>query len=1246
MGIVAAPLRKLRRSDRLLTRGTEGEDGMIKTIKIHPAIGIARLGNSPEFFIGPELPGDHTPPPPDGSYKDAQCRMKKQAARFRLFAYDENGALVQEITAADASITWTAHLANTKAAGDLFHGAGTASPGLRNQGVSRADLTIDPGPRSLTGPNQAAGFNTGMFRGVEVPLGEMRTEADGRLLILGGWGNSGSPTNTPLGTNPSNVNTFANNDGWYDDVSDGPVTAKVTLNATDFDAVGAWVICAPPKYAPGIEDIITLYDMLFQRAVDKGLLTAPVTPSFNKDIFPILDRSIKIKWLFDFSHVPGGKDHHTLSGAFPLPKAVRQPIVAQHRDPTTPANQATKDSDMPRIWSDAFDFVNGVNGALTQTQYNNMLSWAADTFTNDWTGSPPPPETQITPEGLDRAALESCVGAAFFPGIETSWTTRDVYPFRDADPDPLRLDWTLRQPGDLTKLMSIPWQSDFLDCADGDLQGGTYLLLWWPAHRPDQVWPEDGSPQTQWNRDLANSATDFIQNWHRMGMVLESGDKFLETQRQVACKSCLIVLDRTTFSNDQVSAALPTADFDDSFYVVVDGFTPAQLGVTGSNMTAAQLVGVAPVIAPIAGVGTSAQTVMLQSANLNTLQRVTFVYRVSFTDLSAFVNDTQDVALTATIQGLIAVSAITLNKQPNPFMLDGPVTWLSVDLRVFQITESDKRFGITMGNTPADAVGFIQKLLTDFNVAPALNHPFGTISKDQQTSHLELSRSVKGKRVFNFAVAQVRYQGKVLDADNVRVFFRLFTTAATGLAYHQDSTYRIFDDGSKIVPLLGVEGGEVVTIPCFATARVDSTTVSTTTQPSDEPNRKKLLASATEAHSYFGCWLDFNQTDLYVPTKSFAGDGPYNANAKSIQNAIRGLHQCLVAEINFAGQPIPVGASPAGSDKLSQRNLAIVESDNPGGVESHTVLHTFEMKVSAGAPAPGPTPNSAPAGAGIEELQGTATVAPRIPPDELMIRWYNLPRDTAVTLYMPSIDVNTLLAYAAQRYDSKRLERVDAHTIRFLIGDVTFLPVPWDQKTNIASLLTLVLPQSVKFEEFYRATVHQISGSRRRIIGSFQISIPVRRPELMLEKETRSLAVLRSIAQSIPAEDRWGAVFNTYLAGIAGRVRGVGGDPTKVLPSPDGGEAASPPTVTIKTAETTTTQKQVQLTAVASDPNGLELKYQWRVVSGSAAKIHGTTPVVDFQLAQGAGAYVFEVTVTNTAGLSATATITINYIGR
>jgi len=61
--------------------------------------------------MGPELPGDHTLPA--GGYKDAQCRLKRQVARFRLFGYDQNGNVVQEITAADGEITWTVHLATT-----------------------------------------------------------------------------------------------------------------------------------------------------------------------------------------------------------------------------------------------------------------------------------------------------------------------------------------------------------------------------------------------------------------------------------------------------------------------------------------------------------------------------------------------------------------------------------------------------------------------------------------------------------------------------------------------------------------------------------------------------------------------------------------------------------------------------------------------------------------------------------------------------------------------------------------------------------------------------------------------------------------------------------------------------------------------------------------------------------------------------------------------------------------------------
>src|SRR5579864_2925500 len=82
--------------------------------RIHPAIGVARVGNSDEFFIGPETP--YPTAPPQGGYRDAEGRLKRQAARFRVYGYDKNGNVVAELTAANSDITWTVHLANKKAA--------------------------------------------------------------------------------------------------------------------------------------------------------------------------------------------------------------------------------------------------------------------------------------------------------------------------------------------------------------------------------------------------------------------------------------------------------------------------------------------------------------------------------------------------------------------------------------------------------------------------------------------------------------------------------------------------------------------------------------------------------------------------------------------------------------------------------------------------------------------------------------------------------------------------------------------------------------------------------------------------------------------------------------------------------------------------------------------------------------------------------------------------------------------------
>jgi hypothetical protein len=79
---------------------------IVATYKIHPGIGIARLGNSDsEFYLAPETPAglpqecdangnprfgpDGTTPVLVTTFRDRQGRIKRQAARFQVFVYDE-----------------------------------------------------------------------------------------------------------------------------------------------------------------------------------------------------------------------------------------------------------------------------------------------------------------------------------------------------------------------------------------------------------------------------------------------------------------------------------------------------------------------------------------------------------------------------------------------------------------------------------------------------------------------------------------------------------------------------------------------------------------------------------------------------------------------------------------------------------------------------------------------------------------------------------------------------------------------------------------------------------------------------------------------------------------------------------------------------------------------------------------------------------------------------------------------------
>ena len=275
-------------------------DDIIVKAAIYPSIGIARVGNSlTEWYLGPEVP-DPLPLSP-GSYRDNTGALKREAARFRVYGLNASGTIVRELTCAEADIAWTVQLANKKAAWYGFQLAldipeasaqGSTPTTLRNPlEADRAGLAITPGARTVSGvaqPEQR--FDDGTFMGIPVYLGSVLTDEAGRLLVLGGHGVSASYTDAV-------AVTFANNDTWYDDVADGPVTATVSVAGKALPVEPAWVVVAPPNYGPCRKSVRTMWDLMRDLAVQNGWLVKPKRPSFTNDILPIFQRMAGLQWV-------------------------------------------------------------------------------------------------------------------------------------------------------------------------------------------------------------------------------------------------------------------------------------------------------------------------------------------------------------------------------------------------------------------------------------------------------------------------------------------------------------------------------------------------------------------------------------------------------------------------------------------------------------------------------------------------------------------------------------------------------------------------------------------------------------------------------------------------------------------------------------------------------------------------------------------------------------------------------------
>lgn len=594
---------------------------MSSNFRIHPAIGFARVGNSSEYYLEPNtqaalpIPGDTTGSATGGlpvkagtendtitssDLRDASGALKRQAARFKIYAYPAQtsetypmgvegteihiGSQIDGKTV--SNIVWTVHLANKKSNWYIIpedlgidNYKNGETPALRNDVAPFSSdindptrlrqLIIDPGPRTVQGasaapvafdqttpssswvdgkgvvqwPNYPKSFPGDFFPNMDCPngpidtLGELQTDQYGRLIVTGGYGRACGMID-PNTNKPYELNSDIDNDGWFDDGSDGPVYAVLQFSdGTTQEVQGhAWVTATDPAYAPQTLNTVSLWDDIYDIWVRhmalqpslfaNGKFQTSYQPSFSDELFPIFRAAAMQMWNTNLS-ITGTTAHGAVDEIQPDtdPATTLLGGLGFIRDPND-ASQLQNSRMMPLSLGDAGQsFL-----TLRKTQYFFLQQWDQKQYSQTGT------VTLNAGEYLDKTMLVNCLGGRFSPGIDLTfivrdpalyvqnWQTSGTGPFR-IQPKPLDYSQAVAgqafltagytpniqnnplgdqqpidtnpgspglEPGDASKFMALPWHTDYNSCATHQpdpLPPFNNTLYWsWPAQRPVAVY--------------------------------------------------------------------------------------------------------------------------------------------------------------------------------------------------------------------------------------------------------------------------------------------------------------------------------------------------------------------------------------------------------------------------------------------------------------------------------------------------------------------------------------------------------------------------------------------------------------------------------------------------------------------------------------------------------------------------------------------------------------------------------------
>lgn len=707
-------------------------------------------------------------------------------------------------------------------------------------------------------------------------------------------------------------------------------------------------------------------------------------------------------------------------------------------------------------------------------------------------------------------------------------------------------------------------------------------------------------------------------------------------------------VDKSTFGRDEVTDVIASSThgaFNNAFWLVLEGFNIQNfttLGIAPPTLTGP--------FAALPGLTLSSDaggTRFEDTSNTRIPQRIRFPFDIGFQTitLNSFPVPGGQPALEVLnaqcrvganpLPGASAITEFELVGGADPYFTNvdpgqGNVFYLSQDLRVFTATPS-------LNNTPvagapafatdsvAGAYSYVQSLLSWLNdptngfttgasdplTSGVIPQQGPALTGDSSVTPFTLSLFPLGLHSnYNFAIARVRLRGAAIPADtaeNVKVFFRMWSTQTADTDFQPGSTYLSNLSGGRPQSPRPAPDGH--TFPFFATGNAPDLTNPANPEYGTNGinNRPVQITSGDQGFAYYGCFLN-----VYDPLN--------RVNGTAVQALMAGTHHCLVAEIAYDGAPILNGngvtASPENSDKLAQRNMQVTHSDNPGPADSHRVPQTFDIRPSAAI--------TTTAGALLDY------------PDELMIDWGGVPVGSTAHIYWPQVDASQVLDLAKRLYGTSLLSASDSHTIDCNVTrGVTYVPIPTGTGENFAGLLTVDLPTTVTTGQEFDIIVRRVStrrqaiiegptvrgpriaeheaadektaaarpskraakssgetgtmaarkasseltaraatddtapsaarasvkdhkevGSRmvnwRYVVGTFQVKIPVTTAEVMLRPDENTLAIIRWRLTQIATTNRWFPVLTRYAEYLAARIDALGGDSTSIQPSPNG----------------------------------------------------------------------------------------------